>query len=82
LEKGLDRLGKSKRDLQADRKLAEWKVVLAGWIKLQCGASNRWFSESMQMGSIYTVSKAVREELRRKGQGRLWRALGTPKSQA
>jgi putative transposase len=82
LEKGLGRLGRSSGDLQADLKLAEWKVVLAGWIRLQCGVSNRWFSEMMCMGSIYSVSKAVTKELARKGQGKLWQALGTPKSQA
>jgi putative transposase len=82
LERGLERLGKRSQDLETDLKLAEWKVVLAAWIRLQCGVSNRWFSEWMHMGSIYNVSKAVIGELRRKGQGRLWRVLGTPTSQA
>ena len=37
LDQGLGRLGKSGGDLHKDRKLADWKVVLAGWIKVQCG---------------------------------------------
>jgi putative transposase len=82
LRQGLRRLGKGPRDLQEGRKLAQWKAILAGWIKLQCGVSNRWFSENMQMGSIYSVSKAVAQELKRKGQGRLWRALGLPQAKA
>lgn len=82
LEAGLHRLGRSSGELETDLKLAEWKVVLAGWIKLQSSVSNGWLSESMFMGSIYSISKAVSEELRTRGQGKLWRALGTPKSKA
>jgi len=47
---------------------------------MQCGVSNGWLSESVHMGSIYSISKAVSEQLRTKGQGKLWRALRTPKS--
>ena len=47
------------------------------------GIGNRWFSEHLYMGSIYSISKAVSAELsqgsRRK---RRWRKLGTPKSKA
>jgi len=34
------------------------------------------------MDNIYSISKAVSLELKKKGQGKLWRALGTPKSKA
>lgn len=80
LEKGLARLRMDTDDLVSDLKLAVRKVVLASWIKLQCGVGNRWFSEHMHMGSIYNISKAVSAELkdgnRRRG---LWRSLGAPK---
>jgi putative transposase len=83
LRRGLSRLGKTKKSLTADRKLAPWKVVLASWIKLQCGVSNRWFSEHMAMGNIYSISKAVTAEIR-KGSRRkkLWKRLGPPMSKA
>ena len=83
LQEGLKRLGKSEVDLASDLKLASWKVILASWIKMQCGISNRWFSEELCMGNIYSISKAVSGELsqgnRRK---KLWRKLCTPKSKA
>jgi len=60
--------------------LMPWKVVLASWIKEQCGVTNRWFSETMHMGTIYNISRALTEERkhgnRRKGD---WRKLGTTK---
>jgi len=80
LEKGLKRLGKTPEDLELDRKLMPWKVVLASWIKEQCGVTNRWFSETMHMGTIYNISRALTEERkhgnRRKGD---WRKLKTTK---
>ena len=83
LRRGLSRLGRTERDLTSDRKLAPWKVVLASWIKLQCGVSNRWLSEHMAMGNIYSISKAVTAETRKDNRRtRLWKRLGTPKSKA
>jgi len=83
LRRGLSRLGKSEKDLAADRKLAPWKVVLAAWIKLQCGVSNRWLSEHMAMGNIYSISKAVSAEIRKTNRTtKLWKKLKTPKSKA
>jgi len=80
LAKGLKRLGKTPQDLKLDRKLMPWKVVLASWIKEQCGVTNRWFSQTMHMGSIYNISRALTEERkqanRRKGN---WRKLKTAK---
>ena len=83
LEKGLARLGKDERDLASDRKLVDWKVILASWIKLQCGVGNRWLSENLHMGNIYSISKAVTTETKQ-GNRRLkeWRKLGTPKPKA
>ncbi len=82
LKEGLRRLGKKEADLSADRKLAPWKVVLAGWIKRQCAVTNRWLSETMDMGNIYGISKAVTQENKAKGHAKLWQLLPTPKSKA
>ena len=83
LQEGLKRLGKRKRDLTSDPKLASWKVVLASWIKLQCGVSNRWFSENLRMGNIYSISKAITAETKSgRKRSKQWQKLGTPKSKA
>jgi len=83
LQEGLNRLGKTEREMACDLKLAPWKVVLASWIKLQCGVSNRWFSENLYMGNIYSISKAVASEIRSgRKRSKEWRKLGTPKSKA
>jgi putative transposase len=82
LEEGLRRLGKKEADLSSDRKLAPWKVVLAGWIKRHCAVTNRWFSETMHMGNIYSISKAVTQEDNAKRRAKLWQLLPTPKSKA
>jgi REP element-mobilizing transposase RayT len=80
LQTGLVRLSKASEDLVSDLKLADWKVVLASWIKLQCGVSNRWLSENLHMGSIYSISKAVCAELREGNRRRrVWRKLVAPK---
>ncbi len=68
--------------MAASPRLAEWKVALAAWIKLQCGVSNRWFSEAMRMGGINGISKAVAAQLRKKAPGKEWPALGRPKPKA
>ena len=58
-------------------------MILASWLKVQYGVSNRWLSEHLQMGNIYGISKLVSAETqrgnRRKG---LWRKLGMPKTKA
>lgn len=82
LEEGLRRLGKKGADLSSDRKLAPWKVVLAGWIKRHCAVTNRWFSETMHMGNIYGISKAVTQESKANRHAKLWQLLRTPKSKA
>jgi putative transposase len=82
LEEGLRRLGKKDADLSSDRRLAPWKVVLAGWIKRHCAVPNRWFREIMHMGNIYGISKAITQENKAKRHAKLWRLLRTPKSKA
>ena len=83
LAEGLALIGKDLHELVSDLKLAPWKVTLAGWIKLQCGVSNRWLSENMNMGSIYSISKAVSAELKHGNRrSKIWKKLGTPKSKA
>jgi len=78
LAQGLLRLDKTNEDLITDGKCCEWKVVLASWIKSQCGVSNQWLSDHLHMGSIYTVSRVVAQENRRpKGRRKLWRKLLT-----
>jgi hypothetical protein len=82
-QEGLSRLGKEERELTSDRKLAHWKVVLASWIKLQCGVSNRWFSENLHMGNTCSMSKAVAAETRTGSKrSKEWLKLGIPKSKA
>lgn len=83
LEAGLTNLGKTETDLRQERKLATWKVILATWIKENTGICNRWFSENMYMGTIYSISKAMSQEIkqgnRRKGD---WIKLKKAKSKA
>jgi len=80
LTKGLLSLGKSETDLETTPKGAEWKVVLACWIKSQCGVSNQWLSTRLHMGSMYYVSRLVCEENKRpKGRRKLWRQLKSEK---
>lgn len=80
LAEGLSCLGKSERDLEIAPKGAEWKVVLASWIKSQCGVSNQWLSTHLRMGNMYYVSRLVCEENKRpKGRRRLWRQLKSAK---
>ncbi|MEA3224846.1 MAG: transposase [Planctomycetota bacterium] len=76
LAQGLLSLGKTNEELITDGKCCEWKVVLASWIKSQCGISNQWLSGHLHMGSMYAVSRLVAQENRRpKGRRKLWRKL-------
>jgi len=80
LAKGLARLGKHEEDLVVARKGCEWKVVLACWIKSQCGVSNQWLSDHLHMGSPTYVSRLVCEENRRvKTRRKYWRQLKSAK---
>ena len=80
LTQGLVRLDKNREDMLEEGKCCEWKVVLASWIKSQCGVTNQWLSDHLHMGSIYTVSRVVAQENRRpKGRRKVWRKLRTAK---
>jgi hypothetical protein len=69
-------LNKTNENIITDGKCCEWKVVLASWIKSQCGVSNQWLSDHLHMGSIYTISRVVAKENRRhNGHSKLWRKL-------
>lgn len=83
LQDGLNRLSKSENDLACDLKLVPWKIILASWIKQQCGVGNRWFSENLYMGNIYSISKAISNELNQGSRHKkLWRKLVTSKPKA
>ena len=66
--------------------LRSWRpgrLLKACWIELQCGLGNRWFSENLHMGSIFSISKAVVAETKQANRRlKLWRKLDTPKSKA
>jgi len=62
LSRGLSCLGKSSSALQAERKGADWKVILACWIKGQTGVSNRWLSEHVYLGAASGVSRLLQNE--------------------
>ena len=62
LGRGLSCLGKSSSDLEQDRKGAEWKVILACWIKGQTGVSNRWLSEHVHLGAASGVSRLLQNQ--------------------
>jgi len=76
LGKGLSCLGKSRSDLGRGLKGADWKVILACWIKGQTGVSNRWLSEHVHLGAASGVSRLLRNqrEPARKAHS-LWRRL-------
>lgn len=76
LSAGLSCLGKTPADIHTARKGARWKVVLGAWIKGQCGVSNRWLSERLNMGNPCNVSRMLAAE-RKQGPHRdkLWRKL-------
>ena len=81
LTRGLARLGKTVEDLRNDLKGAVWKVVLASWIKSQCGVSNQWLSEQLHMGNMHNVSRMISQELKAPQKRRkLWRQLRSAKN--
>lgn len=57
LRLGLQKLGKKDEDLVAEKRCAEWKVVLGAWLKSQHGLTNRWLSENLQLGDVSNLSK-------------------------
>lgn len=61
LERCLRILRKEEADLAAERKAAPWKVAVAAMLKRRMGASNRWLSEALRMGTPTSVSRYVSE---------------------
>jgi len=59
LQHGLSRLKKQEEDLVSEPKGAPWKVVLAGWVKSQCGVSNQWLSDHLHMGHPSNISRMI-----------------------
>lgn len=57
LEELLAALDKSRADLTRDRKSAPWKVAVAAEMKATTTATNGWLSDTLAMGSPYTVSR-------------------------
>ena len=42
-------------------KSADWKVAIAAEMKRHTTATNRWLSEALGMGSLFTVSRLIKE---------------------
>jgi len=76
LHKGLACLSRKKADLQRDRKGAEWKVILACWIREQTGVRNRWLAEHLHLGAAAGVSRLLQNKRKQPLQRNpLWRKL-------
>ena len=76
LQRGLSCLKKEECDLVGDRKSAPWKVILAAWVKSQCGVSNRWLSEQLHMGHPSNISRMVALETHdSRTHRKLWKKL-------
>jgi hypothetical protein len=61
LRKGLDVLGISESELEAQAKGTVEKQVLAWWLRKKTVVSRRWISESLGMGDLSRVTRAVRK---------------------
>ena len=55
---------------------ADWKAILACWIKEQTGVSNRWLSEHTHLGAASEVSRLPQNQRRQAQKNRpLWGRL-------
>ena len=63
VEKGMQRLGKTERDVRDDAKAADWKVALAADLKKRLMCTNRWLGERLNMGPPAAVCRYVSEAL-------------------
>lgn len=52
-------LGKSKTDIESDRKTASWKVMIAYFMKEHTGVSNVWLAKRLSMGVPQGVSRSL-----------------------
>ena len=67
LQNCMNKLGKSPSDIKSDIKSALWKVMIAYYLKTRHGASNRWLSENLDMGTPAYVSQNISEFEKSKG---------------
>jgi len=51
--------GKSRRDIQKDKKSADWKCVAALVLKETTSAPNHWIAKQLTMGTPKSMSNAV-----------------------
>ena len=49
------------REMRERTKSADWKVALAAEMKRHTTATNRWLSKALEMGSLFTVSRLIKE---------------------
>jgi hypothetical protein len=54
-------LSKNKRDILLERKSADWKVMIAYYMKKHTNVTNGWLSEHLNMGATQGVSRYVSE---------------------
>jgi putative transposase len=59
LDKALDLLGKANDVIQAEKKSASWKVMVACALKQRCSAPNKWITQQLNMGIPQAVSLHV-----------------------
>ncbi len=76
LEKMLSFHGKSGADVAAEKKSADWKVMIAYHLKRHKGVPNGWLSSHLRMGSCAGVSRYVTEFERAGGpKGKVYRRM-------
>jgi hypothetical protein len=54
-------LSKNERDILLEKKSAEWKVMIAYYMKKHTNVTNGWLSEHLNMGATQGVSRYVSE---------------------
>ena len=77
LVKCLKVLKKGQCDVDKDNKMADWKRAIAYYVKSKRSAKNQFFSEKLNMGTIYTVSRAISEYSKRNKKCRHYKQLMT-----
>lgn len=59
LKHGMKALGKTKADIQSDKKSASWKVMIAYFMKERTSVSNVWLAKRLNMGVPQGVSRSI-----------------------
>ncbi len=76
MEKRLSFHGKSEVGVAAEKKSADWKVMIAYHLKRHTGVPNGWLSSRLRMGSCAGVSRYVTEFERTGGsKGKVYRRM-------